>query len=495
MRKNSAGSRGGAVAFILTCVALASSPVLSSMDDESNKGAVLEAHNATIILTPARVEQDRKLWPWRGVIGTVLLISLSSTNAIKTVFSKYNNTFWLRRFLAFGSAIINVGMAVGVIIPKATSLSFDAACDTTRASQIIVQEVFAAMVGLMFHVAMVFVFQSCKDEKGIKESEWFDQHTAKSEVACLRVKEKHNIERSMHNEEYNSFNSVHNSRTGSPMLGNDCQYDAKVWLIYTFLYAVFFGVAVETSQAWNDGVILVTFVMALLHGLCEVDLAYDTAWSLRLLLTFGGVFIAYGSSRIAGSILAFAGGLYVYICSKIVVSNTKALIAYCNSEHDQGEKNPTDLSYSLRNIGAYHQYQYGDEPQQHCLSCKKLGTSCPIKLKDSSLPISIPLSNYSIQGDESDYRLAKEYDCATWTMYHRIMSAREKRARCGICFGPMKDNESTTVILCQVVNSGKKQRESKHLNKEEMSLLNVQAHRECHHGETGDHDCLQFQLD
>lgn len=218
-------------------------------------------------------------------------------------------------------------------------------------------------------------------------------------------------------------------------------------------------------------------------------------------LTFGSIFFSYSSSGIIASILAFAGGVCLCICIGIVVSGMKALIgsyiACCNSDHPS-----TPLKMSLPYIEASHPYQdEGDDLPQHCSPCKKLGTRCPIKVQDSSLQISIPLSNYSIQGidgrNESGYRLTKEYDCATWSMYHRIMSARDNRATCDICFGPMKDNEYTTVVqLGQVLQSTVKgESESDDLNQEEMSLLNVQVHRECYYGGIGGNDYLQFQLD
>ena len=121
----------------------------------------------------------------------------------------------------------------------------------------------------------------------------------------------------------------------------------------------------------------------------------------------------------------------------------------------------------------------------------------PVKIQHSSLPIPIP--QVADKCDECVPRLSKEYDCATWNMYHRIMYHRIMAARekCICTNGPTK--EQPTIAVDRLLKSKVQKKESKsdddEWNPREMCLLNAQAHRECSCGETCEYDCLQFQLD
>ena len=116
--------------------------------------------------------------------------------------------------------------------------------------------------------------------------------------------------------------------------------------------------------------------------------------------------------------------------------------------------------------------------------CSKQVRKGPVKPKHSSLPISIPRVTDD-KHDESVSRLTKEYDCATWNMYNRIMLHRRMKS-CS-----MKGNPTSVTLshfLEPKVEGGSKSDES---NTRET----VETQQECYCLDTNEHDCLQFQLE
>eukprot|EP00986_Skeletonema_menzelii_P013676 scaffold8157_cov136-Skeletonema_menzelii.AAC.4 len=109
--------------------------------------------------------------------------------------------------------------------------------------------------------------------------------------------------------------------------------------------------------------------------------------------------------------------------------------------------------------------------------CSAKARRCPIEVKPSSHPISIPKVTETL--DESVSRLTQEYDCATWNMYNRIMHHRRMN---------MKLNPTSFTLshfLEPKVEGGIKSDES---NNQEI----VKTQQECYCRDT---DCLQFQME
>ncbi len=108
-----------------------------------------------------------------------------------------------------------------------------------------------------------------------------------------------------------------------------------------------------------------------------------------------------------------------------------------------------------------------------------------VKPQHSSNPISIPQG--TDKRDESVSRLTKEYDCATWNMYNRIMRHR----RMNLMSGEMKEYPTSVTLshfLKPKVEGGSKSVESK-----TQEIAKTQ--QACYCRDTKEHDCLQFQLD
>lgn len=109
--------------------------------------------------------------------------------------------------------------------------------------------------------------------------------------------------------------------------------------------------------------------------------------------------------------------------------------------------------------------------------CSAKARRCPIEVKPSSHPISIPKVTETL--DESVSRLTQEYDCATWNMYNRIMHHRRMN---------MKLNPTSFTLshfLEPKVEGGINSDES---NNQEI----VKTQQECYCRDT---DCLQFQME
>lgn len=109
----------------------------------------------------------------------------------------------------------------------------------------------------------------------------------------------------------------------------------------------------------------------------------------------------------------------------------------------------------------------------------------PFKPRHSSNPISIP--QVTQKRDDSVTLLTKEYDCATWNMYNRIMLHRRMKLESGA----RKEYPAPVTLshfLKPKVEGGSKPAES---NTQDT----VKTQQECYCRDTKEHDCLQFELD
>lgn len=103
----------------------------------------------------------------------------------------------------------------------------------------------------------------------------------------------------------------------------------------------------------------------------------------------------------------------------------------------------------------------------------------------------VPIMSQHINEEEDDDHIKAEqmyqyrkFATSTWSMYNRITSARQARAKCQICFGSMEDEEEAIVQACPSPLHRGDEEQGK-----ESSLLLNQTHKECYYGAVTEQTC------
>ncbi|KAL7545520.1 hypothetical protein ACHAWF_008868, partial [Thalassiosira exigua] len=247
------------------------------------------------------------------------------------------------------------------------------------------------------------------------------------------------------------------------MIGMEGESNPHGRRLYLFLHGAFIGAAILSFSGVETFILVgVASLLHLVHlgghdgvGSSVPNLSPARNWFrdaiLGSLLCVGGALAAlFLLHEVANLLLAFAGGFYLSVALGMVVPVANQWMKALRSSVPEpspfrkANRSPRQSAKASRQAirGFYQNQAHG---AVYCTPCSE---TPPLLRKTSSDITPIPMSDHPTQSDPGQHsQLVEHYNYATWSMYARIMSAREARAKCGICMGSMEEDEATALVV------------------------------------------------